>query len=86
MVLLEDLHDYRDGLWDSKLKLHSIQMGSSFWLPSDKDVELSDPSLAPCLPGCCHALCQNDVGVDQHQLIVFVFIFYKSCLGHGISS
>jgi len=31
-------------------------------LPSDWDVELSAPSLAPCLSGCCHASCFDDNG------------------------
>jgi len=29
-------------------------------LPVDQGVELSAPSLAPCLPGCCHVSCQDD--------------------------
>jgi len=32
-------------------------------LPSEPDVELSAPP-APCLPGCCHASCHDDNGLN----------------------
>ena len=55
-------------------------------LPSDQDVELPDPSLAPCLPGCYQAYLHDDNGltsetVSQAKLKV---VLYKSCLGHGV--
>ena len=33
-------------------------------LPIDQDVELSAPSPAPCLPGCCHASHHDDNGLN----------------------
>jgi hypothetical protein len=35
----------------------------SLLLPVDQDVELSAPSLAPCLVTCCHASCHDDIGL-----------------------
>jgi hypothetical protein len=34
-----------------------------YWLPLDKDVELS-ASPAPCLPEHCHAFCHDDNGLN----------------------
>ena len=34
-----------------------LQQTFSFCLPLDKDIEISVPSLTPCLPGHCHASC-----------------------------
>jgi hypothetical protein len=36
----------------------------TLWLPSDQDVELSAASLAPCLPGRCHASCHDGNGLN----------------------
>ena len=33
-------------------------------LPVDQNVELSAPSLVPCLPGCCHASHHDDNGLN----------------------
>ena len=40
----------------------------SSWLLSDQDVELSAPSLAPCLPADCHAPCHDDDDADGLNL------------------
>jgi hypothetical protein len=57
---------------------------SSLLLPEDQDVELSGPSLSPCLPAFHHAS-HHDAHetVSQPQLNAFL---YKSTLGHGVSS
>ena len=34
------------------------------WLPSNQMPELSSPSPAPCLPGCYHAFCHDDNGLN----------------------
>jgi hypothetical protein len=39
--------------------VHSLPL-----LPADQDVELSVPSLAPCLPACCHASHHDDNGLN----------------------
>jgi hypothetical protein len=39
--------------------VHSLSL-----LPSDQNVELSAPSPAPCLPGCCHASHHDDNGLN----------------------
>jgi len=37
---------------------------SPFLLSEDPDTELKVPSLAPCLPECCHASLHNDNGLN----------------------
>ena len=37
---------------------------SPLLLPVDQDIELSAPSLAPCLPGNSRASCHDDNGVN----------------------
>lgn len=36
----------------------------SLLLPVDQDVELSAPSPASCLPGCCYTSCRDDNGMN----------------------
>lgn len=59
--------------------------GSLFLLPVDPDVELLAP-LAPCLPVAMYPtmmiMDETSETVSQLQLRA---LFYKSCLGHGVS-
>jgi len=50
-------------LKSQKLKL-GLEAHSLFLLPSDQDIGLSAPSLAPCLPAHCLASCHNDNGLN----------------------
>ena len=65
-----------------------LSVTHSLLLPADQDAELSAPSPAPCLPGCCHAsslmiMDWTSEPVSQPLLVIFP---YKGCLGHGVSS
>jgi hypothetical protein len=44
--------------------LLSAEASVFFWLPLDQDVDLSSPSLAPSLPGRCHASCHDVNGLN----------------------
>jgi len=57
VALLEEVCHCGDGLLrPSPSCLRTVHS----WLPLDEDIELSAPSPAPCLPGCCHASCYDD--------------------------
>jgi hypothetical protein len=45
------------------LKLAQCEISVFSWLPSDEDVELLAAD-APCLPGCCHASCYDENGLN----------------------
>jgi hypothetical protein len=91
MALLAEVCHWRWGwgwaLRSSMLKLCSVWHSLSL-LPVDQYVEVSASSLAPCLPGCCHASCHDDNGLNLWNCkpAPVDFFLYKNCCGHVVSS
>jgi hypothetical protein len=66
MILLEEVCHGGGGGW--ALSSQNLKPGPVahlfFLLPAHPDVEVSATSLAPCLPVCCHASCQDNNGLN----------------------